>query len=42
MNKGSATKYAAALLAAGTCMGAHASSHREAPFITEQPKVDGT
>ena len=23
-------------------LGAHASSHREAPFITEQPKVDGT
>lgn len=42
MIKGSAAKYAAALLAAGACMGAQASSHREAPFITEQPKVDGT
>ncbi len=31
---------AAALLVAATT--AHASSHREAPFITEQPKVDGT
>ena len=31
---------AAALLAAGGAV--HASSHREAPFITTQPKVDGT
>ncbi len=31
----------AAVLAAIT-LGAHGSSHREAPFITEQPKVDGT
>lgn len=36
---------AAALLLAGFAAGApaaHASSHREAPFITTQPKVDGT
>lgn len=38
----------APLIAAGTALfaatgiPAHASSHREAPFITEQPKVDGT
>lgn len=35
-----------ALVAAGACLasaaGVHASSHREAPFITENPKVDGT
>jgi len=30
----------AALLA--VCATAHASSHREAPFITTQPKVDAT
>ena len=34
------TAVAAALLVAATT--AHASSHREAPFITEQPKVDAT
>ena len=36
---------AAALLAAALCApwaGAHASSHREAPFIATQPQVDGT
>ena len=32
-----------AALAAGACItGAQASSHREAPFITTQPKVDAT
>lgn len=36
-----------ALLVTGTlmataCISAYASSHREAPFITSQPKVDGT
>ena len=30
------------LLAAGFAPSALASSHREAPFITRQPKVDGT
>ena len=30
------------LCALGCIVGAHASSHREAPFITTQPKVDGT
>ncbi len=37
--------FAAALLAAGTALvslSAAASSHREAPFITTQPKVDAT
>ena len=29
-------------LSMGIVAGAHASSHREAPFITEMPKVDGT
>ncbi|MFO1283623.1 MAG: DUF4331 domain-containing protein [Burkholderiales bacterium] len=35
---------AAALIAAGVfaAPGAHASSHREAPFISTQPQVDGT
>ena len=33
---------AVALAAATMMTGAHASSHREAPFITTQPKVDGT
>lgn len=32
----------AALCAASVGFAAHASSHREAPFITTQPKVDGT
>lgn len=31
-----------ALVAAGVCGGALASSHREAPFITTAPKVDAT
>jgi hypothetical protein len=31
-----------AVLAASTAAGALASSHREAPFITTRPKVDGT
>lgn len=30
------------LLCLGTALTANASSHREAPFITSQPKVDGT
>jgi hypothetical protein len=33
---------AAAAVATLTLPGAHASSHREAPYITTQPKVDGT
>jgi hypothetical protein len=33
---------AAAALATLACQSATASSHREAPFITEHPKVDGT
>jgi hypothetical protein len=33
---------AAAAVAALALPGAHASSHREAPYITTQPKVDGT
>lgn len=33
---------AAGLLCLGTAITATASSHREAPFITSQPKVDGT
>ncbi len=33
---------AAVLACAGSQTVAHASSHREAPFITENPKVDGT
>ena len=33
---------AAAVVASLLCVPAHASSHREAPFITTQPKVDGT
>ena len=33
---------AAATLAGGVSLPVQASSHREAPFITEQPKVDGT
>jgi hypothetical protein len=33
---------AAAIVAAGTSAAALASSHREAPFITTAPKVDGT
>ena len=33
---------AAAVVASLLCLPAHASSHREAPFITTQPKVDGT
>ena len=32
----------AALIGAFAAPAAHASSHREAPFITTQPKVDGT
>ena len=32
----------AAALASLLCVPAHASSHREAPFIATQPKVDGT
>lgn len=32
----------AAVLAATVSLSAQASSHREAPFITEMPKVDGT
>ena len=32
-----------AALSLGACLGnAQASSHREAPFITTQPKVDAT
>jgi Domain of unknown function (DUF4331) len=30
------------LMLAGAAVAAHASSHREAPLITEMPKVDGT
>lgn len=33
---------AAGLMCLGTALTASASSHREAPFITSQPKVDGT
>ena len=33
---------ATAVVASLLCLPAHASSHREAPFITTQPKVDGT
>jgi hypothetical protein len=36
------TALALALLAALPAKGASASSHREAPFITKNPKVDGT
>lgn len=35
-------RLALALLLAAASAGAHASSHREAPFITTAPKVDGT
>ncbi|MFL6711455.1 MAG: DUF4331 domain-containing protein [Sulfurifustis sp.] len=41
LSKLSAALVAAALVALPG-IGAHASSHREAPFITETPKVDGT
>ncbi len=34
--------FRAAMLAALMAQGAQASSHREAPFITKNPKVDGT
>ena len=38
----SALAAAAALACVAAALPAHASSHREAPFITTQPKVDGT
>jgi hypothetical protein len=42
-SKGAALRLLAAALALGTLgQGAMASSHREAPFITRQPKVDAT
>src|SRR5688572_22001533 len=36
------SRWAALAVAAALPLAATASSHREAPFITEHPKVDGT
>jgi hypothetical protein len=42
MKQQQVTAIAAAALALATALPAQASSHREAPFITTAPKVDGT